>query len=59
MSIMAGCIDQPCGLEAVGHIYVDSKADYYEINDGLPQHSQDKVDYYDLNDGWPQHSQDE
>ena len=59
VSIMAGCIDQPSGLEAVEHIYVDSKADYYEINDGLPQHSQGKVDYYDLNDGWPQHSQDE
>ena len=59
MSIMAGCIDQPSGLQAVEHIYVDSKADYYVINDGLPQHSQGKADYYDLNDGWPQHSQDE
>ena len=37
---MAGCIDQPCGLEAVEHLYVDSKADYYEINDELPQHPQ-------------------
>jgi hypothetical protein len=40
VSIMAGCIDQPCGLEAVGHSYVDSKADYYEINNELAQHSQ-------------------
>lgn len=59
MSIMAGCIDQPSGLQAVEHIYVDNKADYYVINDGLPQHSQGKADYYDLNDGWPQHSRSE
>ena len=40
VAIMAGCIDQPSGLKAVGHIYVGRKADYYEIEDGLPQHAE-------------------
>ena len=35
--IMAGTLDQPTGIEAAEHIYVDFKADYYELNDGLPQ----------------------
>jgi hypothetical protein len=29
--------DQPNGLQLVEHIYVEEKADYYEITDGLPQ----------------------
>ncbi|MBS36112.1 MAG: aldehyde-activating protein [Thiotrichales bacterium] len=49
VSIMAGCLDQPTGLEAAEHIYVHSKADYYEVNDGLPQHpeGQDLSKLYD------------
>jgi hypothetical protein len=37
ISIFAGTIDQPSGLELVEHIYVEEKADYYQITDGLPQ----------------------
>ncbi len=37
ISIFAGTLDQPSGLQLVEHIYVDEKADYYELTDGLPQ----------------------
>ena len=37
MSIMAGTLDQPTGIEASEHIYVEFKADYYDLEDGLPQ----------------------
>ena len=37
ISIFAGTLDQPSGLLLVEHIYVEAKADYYEITDGLPQ----------------------
>ena len=37
VSIFAGSLDQPSGLELVEHIYVEQKADYYQITDGLPQ----------------------
>ena len=37
MSIMAGTLDQSIGIEAAEHIYVEFKADYYELKDGLPQ----------------------
>ena len=37
ISIFAGTLDQPSGLQIVEHIYVKDKADYYEITDGLPQ----------------------
>jgi hypothetical protein len=37
ISIFAGTLDQPSGLQLAEHIYVDAKADYYEITDGLPQ----------------------
>jgi hypothetical protein len=37
MAIAAGSLDQPTGLKIARHIYVDDKADYYEIADGLPQ----------------------
>ena len=36
-AIMAGGFDLSSGLEAVGHIFVADKGDYYEISDGLPQ----------------------
>ena len=38
MSINAGCLNQPTGLKTVRHIFVEDKADYYEITDGLPQY---------------------
>ena len=37
MAIAAGSLDQPTGLRVVRHIYVDDKADFYDIADGLPQ----------------------
>ena len=37
ITIFAGTLDQPSGLKLVEHIYVEEKADYYEITDGLPQ----------------------
>jgi hypothetical protein len=37
ISIMAGSMDQPTGLDAAMHIYVAEKGDYYDIADGLPQ----------------------
>ncbi|WP_309086608.1 GFA family protein [Chelativorans sp.] len=38
ISIMAGSFDLPTGLTEEAHIFVADKGDYYEIDDGLPQH---------------------
>lgn len=38
--IMAGTLDDPSGIEAVEHIYVDDKPGYYELNDNLSKHAQ-------------------
>ncbi|WP_026362937.1 GFA family protein [Methylopila sp. M107] len=35
--VTAGTLDQPTGLRLSEHIYVGSKSDYYDLNDGLPQ----------------------
>jgi hypothetical protein len=40
MSIFAGTLDSDVGLTARAHIYVENKADYLVIGDGLPQHQQ-------------------
>ena len=37
ISINAGSLDQPTGLRLIRHIFVESKGDYYRIDDGLPQ----------------------
>ncbi len=37
-SLMAGCMDSPTDLKLVGHIFTADKGDYYELDDGLPQH---------------------
>lgn len=39
VSIMAGAIDSPTGLEAIKHIFVADAGDYYTIDDDLPQHA--------------------
>ena len=39
MAILAASIDTPTGLRVGQHIFVESKGDYYEITDGLPQFS--------------------
>lgn len=35
--ILAGSLDGETGLETMGHIFVDEKSDFYEINDDLPK----------------------
>jgi len=35
VDIAAGSLDQPSGLVTLRHTYVESKADYYEIEDAL------------------------
>ena len=37
ISILAGTLDMPTGLETVMHIYVDDASDYLSLDDGLPQ----------------------
>lgn len=36
-SITAGTLDQPTGLRTAVHIFVNSKGNYYELVDDLPQ----------------------
>lgn len=38
ISVAAGTLDEPTGLFTLGDIFVADKGDYYEIDDGLPQH---------------------
>lgn len=35
ISIAAGTLDQPTGLQTIGHIFTRDLADYYRIDDGL------------------------
>ena len=37
ISIMAGSLDSPTGLETVAHIFVGNAGDYYTIDDDLPR----------------------
>ena len=37
VGINVGSLDQPTGLALASHIFVDDKADYYEIDDQLPK----------------------
>jgi len=37
IGIAAGCVEEPTGLIGGRHIFTDSKGDYYEITDDLPQ----------------------
>lgn len=37
--IVAGALDQPTGLQTMGHIFVGEKADFYELSDDLPKFS--------------------
>jgi hypothetical protein len=39
VAILAGSLDAPTGLKLARHIFVADKGDYYEIDDGLPQHA--------------------
>lgn len=39
ISILAGSLDMPTGLNASEHIFTAEAGDYYTIADGLPQHA--------------------
>ncbi len=36
IAVAAGSLDEPTGLELIGHSWISQKADYYDINDDLP-----------------------
>jgi hypothetical protein len=38
ISIAAGCLDEPTGIETVGQIWTDSAGDYYELDARIPSH---------------------
>jgi len=40
ISVFAGSLDGPTGLQIGEHIFCADKGDYYEIDDGKPQKSQ-------------------
>jgi hypothetical protein len=40
LGLLAGSLDDPTGLQLVGHIFVADKGAYYRIDDGLPQRAQ-------------------
>lgn len=37
LGIIAGSLDQPTGLKTIGHIFVGSKSDFYEVQDAVPK----------------------
>lgn len=37
INVSIGSLDQPTGLTLARHIFVDEKADYYELEDDLPK----------------------
>jgi len=40
ISISAGSLDEPTGLETIGHVYVEQAGDYYALpDDGTPKHA--------------------
>jgi hypothetical protein len=36
VSLAAGCLEGPTGLETTGQIWVDSAGDYYELDERVP-----------------------
>ncbi len=40
ISIAAGSIDTPTGLETERHVWFSQKTDYYTVTDGLPCHAE-------------------
>jgi hypothetical protein len=42
VSIAAGTLDLPTGLETVFHVFVEDAGDYYTISDDLPQRTDGK-----------------
>ncbi len=39
LAVMAGSLETPTELKTISHIFTKFKGDYYEITDGLPQHT--------------------
>jgi hypothetical protein len=37
IAVGLGALDEPTGLRLGRHVWVNSKGDYYDIADGLPQ----------------------
>ena len=50
VSITAGTLDNPTGLDAIQHIFIADAGDYYSIHDDLPKHA----DYGDADLSTPQ-----
>ena len=42
LGVAAGTLDSPLPVPPQEHIFVGSKADWYEIRDGLPTHDEDR-----------------
>ncbi len=40
LRLRIGTLDTPVGAQPAAHIFVASKADWYEIHDGAPQHAE-------------------
>jgi len=38
VAVAAGSLDEPTGIVMTAHVFMSGKGDYYEIDDGLPQH---------------------
>ncbi len=38
IAVAAGALDDPTGLETIGHVWVSQKPGYYDIHDGLAQY---------------------
>lgn len=38
VSIAAGCLDAPTGIQTMGQIWVASAGDYYELDERIPSH---------------------
>jgi hypothetical protein len=40
IAVAAGSLDEPTGLQVVGHVWVSQIGDYYQINDDLPRYAE-------------------
>ena len=51
-NIPVGSLDDDPGLEPKGHIYVGSKADWFEITGDLPRYEEMPVDWLSCQSWW-------
>jgi len=40
IAVAAGSLDDPINLETIGHVWISQIAEYYQINDDLPQYEE-------------------